>query len=927
MVHHRASLFSFVLISLFGLSNLLYATPEHAAKLEFFETKIRPALIEHCYECHSEEAGKDKGGLLLDSRAAWMLGGDSGAAILPGNADNSPLFEAISRTGTIPEMPPKSHLPDEVIADFRRWIEDGAIDPREGDAPVHERETIDIEAGRQHWSFQPRRELPIDTTIDSLVQPSQNRADGYRMARRLYLDLTGLPPTNAELQTFVAVYQAQPKQAVAELAAELLARHSFGEKWARHWLDIARYADSNGGDFNKTYPQAWRYRNYVIDAFNADMPYDQFLREQLAGDLLPHGSPTDRDRQLVATGYLMVAPKMLTERNKAKMHLDIADEQIDTIGRSLMGLTLGCARCHDHKFDPIPTADYYAMTGILHSTRTADAAEKNRDVSHWDETGLSIDAALQKQVDAHRASLDTLKAEIKAQEARIEQLPEIGQTLDNDKAKQTGAWSKSTHRPDYYGSNYLTAHPSKGKAEISWQFTIETAGQYEVRIAYAGGGSGLDKKAPYRIQHADGAKELKIDQSKKPPIRDTWLSLGQYRFEKEATISLTNHGTSAYIIADAVQLIPVSDADKDTGERGEAEKQLTQLQKKLKDQEGKAPKLPMAMAAADLLERERFGDLAIRIRGEVANLGPIAERGFLQVAYYPGQPEPEISDKESGRLQMADWIVHPDHPLTARVMANRVWQHLFGKGIVETVDNFGLLGAEPTHPELLDYLATRLVENDWSIKALISEIVTSDTYQQAARTATDDDPSNSRLQHQNRRPAPAETIRDSILAIAGQLDSERQLSTIAHLGRYAIETSGKRDASLGKLHELRHRAIYLPVVRGALPPTLAIFDMANPDLVTGQRAATNVPSQALYLMNSPLVIEMSELTSKNLLKDDPSIETAITRAYLTILCRKPSSGDLALAQQYIESTPDGLEAGMSSLVQVLFGSAEFRFIE
>ena len=696
---------------------------------------------------------------------------------------------------------------------------------------------------------------------------------------------------------------------------------------------MARYADSNGGDFNLTFQQAWRYRNYVIDAFNRDLPYDQFIREQIAGDLLPSDSAEQRNRQLIATGFLMIAPKMLTERNKAKMHLDIADEQIDTIGRSIMGLTLGCARCHDHKFDPIPTADYYALAGILHSTRTADGILMgNVNVSGWTETDLSTDEATRALVAARQAKVEKLQEALERQQrnAKEASLNFVGIVVDDTESERAGPWRKSTLRPNHVGDHYLATDKGKGPYSITWKATLPKPGKYELRVSF-GGGSGLAKTASYVVRHADGEARLTIDQTVRPSIRGLWHPIGQFTFGSVAEIHLSDEKAGGAVIADAVQLVAVDDLEKDARSQASLPGvDIKKLEKQLKELKVNAPEIPKAMAAKDHTG-ERFGDLHLRIRGETGNLGPKVPRGFLQVASHPGSDKATIPEGQSGRLQLADWLTRPDHPLTARVMVNRIWQQLFGQGIVPTSDNFGTRGASPSHPELLDYLAENLVANAWSMKSLIREIVRSKTYQQAAQTGSVDDPGNLLLRHQNRRPAPAETIRDSILAIAGELDRKPHDSAVAQLGMYAIETSGQRHASLGQSGKLRQRSIYMPIVRGAVPPSLAVFDLPNPDLVTGTRAVTTVPAQALFMMNSPFVQEMARAVSLRIAEEPLPIEAIIRQLYLEILIRDADASDLAMGNDYITRlvNQDGhsRQEAIASFVQILFCSTEFRFVE
>ena len=915
-------------------------TEETAAGLQLFESKIRPVLVQHCYKCHSAAAGKSKGGLLLDSRQGLLTGGDSGPAILPGNADDSLLVTALAYDSF--EMPPTGQLPQAVVEDFRSWINMGAPDPRTAAAPAPPGHTVDIAAGRKFWSFQPRRPPTNDRSIDSFINPQTPPAPPRVLLRRLYLDLIGLPPTLQQQQQFLDLCRTESLQTAVEATAdELLANTAFGEKWARHWLDVVRYADSNGGDFNLTFHDAWRYRNYVIDAFNDDLPYDRFLLEQIAGDLLPWDTPEQRNRQLVATGFLMVAAKMLTERDKAKMHLDIADEQLDTIGQALMGLTLGCARCHDHKFDPIPTADYYAMAGILHSTRTADRVLMNNvNVTGWTDTELLPDAELQQQLDQHKTQLTSLQQTIAAKRQQAADagysLDENGNptdaiTVDNETASTTGPWRKSTYRKNLIGRDYLATDKDKSPCSITWKATVPHPGDYELRVTF-GGGSGLATTASYVVVHTSGESTLQIDQTVKPSIDGVWHPLGKYHFSNTAEVRLTDQDAGGHVIADAIQLVPAGGqaSTQDSPDHvALLAEQIRDLQQKLRELQDHVPQTAKAMAAMDNTD-QRLGDLQIRIRGEADNKGALAPRGFLQVVSLPG-PEPvQIPSGQSGRVQLAQWLTTNDHPLTARVLVNRLWQQLFGVGLVATSDNFGLRGSQPTHPELLDHLANRFVDGHWSIKTLIRDIIVSRTWQQSATNSAMNDPENLRFHRQNRRPAPAETIRDSILQIAGELDPGRHESPVSQLDMYAIQTSGSRHASLAETGKLRQRSIYLPIIRGAIPPSLEVFDFPNPDLVCGKRSVTTVPSQALFMMNSPFVQEMALAAASQAIDGTADAEQIFTLLYQQILVRKPEPQEIAVAAKY---TAELVEAGKSqqqaiaSFVQVLFSSTEFRFIE
>jgi len=926
------------------------ASADDTRRLDFFESRIRPVLSKHCYRCHSVEAEKSKGGLLLDSRTGWQVGGDSGPAIIPLKPEESLIIQAISHGGETSEMPPDGRLPEKVVEDFKTWIADGAVDPRQGQQPTTS-ESLDVEAGRQFWSFQPRKTTFDQSSIDEFVGPEAATAPPEQLVRRLFLDLIGLPPTPQEHQAFERLYLDQsPAEAVHVFSERLLARKGFGEKWARHWMDVVRYADSNGGDFNLTFPESWRYRNYLIDAFNNDMPYDQFIREQIAGDLLPASGIEEKNRQMVATGFLMVAPKMLTERNKPKMHLDIADEQVDTIGRGILGLTLGCARCHDHKFDPIPTSDYYALLGILHSTRTADGILMgNVNVSGWKETELKVDAQTRKLLTDHATQKTGIEKELKQKKKEQEQLQATGTVVvDDPAAEKTGPWRKSTLRPNHIGAHYLATDKNKGPYSIKWKAQLPRSGEYEVRVSF-GGGNGLAKKAPYTVHHAGGETLVIIDQSVKPTINGLWYPIGKFTFSSQqadqtpdpapdpeaeesvyAEIELSDRDAAGFVIADAIQIVPADTPRGDDANPGDTLlAEIRRLEDRLKTLNANKPEIPKAMVAADH-SGERLGDLHIRIRGETRNLGSLAPRGFLQVASRSNAPALSIPADQSGRVQLAQWLTDPDQPLTSRVMVNRIWQQFFGRGIVATTDNFGRRGATPTHPELLDFLAGNFINDGWSVKSLIRKIVRSRTYQQDSQVVSSSDPDNRFLRRQNCRPAAAETIRDSMLAIAGELDRKQQNSAVESLGMYAIETSGKRDPSLARTGDLRQRSIYMPIIRGALPPSLAVFDLPNPDLVTGTRSGTTVPTQALFMLNSKLVQDMSHAMSLRVCSDHQQADPLIMDLYQRILIRRADPDDIANANAYILGlTRDGKtrQQAVASFVQILFSSTEFRFVE
>jgi hypothetical protein len=653
--------------------------------------------------------------------------------------------------------------------------------------------------GRAHWAFQPprRHELPSvrDTTwplspVDVFLLAELEKqglrpakpAERATLLRRVTIDLTGLPPTPEEVEGFLGDNRPD---AFARVVDRLLASPAFGERFGRHWLDVARYADSSGKGDNLTYHDAWRYRDYVVAALNADKPFDRFVREQVAGDLLPAATQEQRDEQLTATGFLVVGPKVLANRDVEQRKMDVVDDQVDTIGRAFLGLTLGCARCHDHKFDPIPTTDYYALAGILTSTRTLEGIKVNNPaVTGWSLRPLGADG--ERLLAARRAHDEKLRA---------------------------------------------------------------------VRTALA------------RAQ-----------------------------------------------------------SQGDVDERRRQVEEMTQAEKELQAAYPPAP--PLVMAVQD---EASPGDIHVNRRGNPHVLGKRVPRGFLSVL--SAEPAPPIPANRSGRLELADWLASPRNPLTARVMVNRVWLHLFGEGLVRSVDNFGVQGELPTHPELLDDLAVRFVEQGWSVKWLVRTIVLSRAYQmavvedhQAARMDSD----NRLLWRANRRRLEAEVIRDAMLVVAGRLDRSLGGSSVADLGEQAVRNDNA-PTHLNPEQQTR-RSIYLPVIRNNLAPIFDVFDFADPDVSTGRRDATTVPTQALYLMNSPFVHEQAQAAATRLLAL-PAAECLPT-LYRRALGRSPTASEVDRARAFLQSyseqrvgssNPD--RDAWTALCQALFGSTEFRFIE
>jgi hypothetical protein len=806
------------------------------ARIAQFESKIRPVLIEHCHECHSIESGKAKGGLRLDDREAVLRGGDSGPALVPGNPEESLLLAAIRHTDPDLEMPPrKERLSDAILKDFERWIAEGAVDPRESANGKDGRTGDDFASRKQHWSFrpvvapkvpQPKRTDWAYNDIDRFIlakleenglEPSPD-ADPAVLLRRLSFDLTGLPPSSVIRNPLSVNGLSTPPNTdhrlpITETVDQLLASPAYGQRWARHWLDVVRFAESNGKEANLIYPHAWRYRDYVIDAFDRDLPYHRFLTEQLAGDLLPAENDAERARLLIATGFLALGPKNLAEQNPAQFAADVADEQIDALSRAFLATSLACARCHDHKADPVTMTDYYALAGIFKSTDTR--------------YGTWVDSENNRG-------------------GKLIRLPELpGQLIPN--------------------RSIPPAELEKLRSQLSQLEADEKAGR--------------EKGEKMRREGVD--MQSQFNDMLREALRILWT-------------------------------------------RGPIVGKLETV-----DEKGRA--LPLAMG---VLEAEKKIDSPRYERGELAHPAEIVPRAVP--ALFSIASEGPVPAEASGRLELAKWITDPGHPLTARVIVNRVWSHLFGAGLVETVDDFGRTGAAPSHPELLDHLAARFVAEGWSVKALIREIVSSRTYQQASTWREEaflKDPDNRLLWRQSKRRLDAESLRDAMLAASGELDpSPRPGSLVAELDVQSAAMVPFNQKIPDDLDGSTHRSIYLPVMRDQLPDVLRQFDFAEPSLVTGKRDSTNVPPQALYLMNSDFVRARAAALAKRVMEVPE--EARIGEAYRRCLHRAPDEEESRLVKAFLHAPlPDGTdpskeeEKRWQDLCQTLLASADFRMID
>ena len=914
-------------------------------QLEFFEKKIRPILVRRCYTCHSRQAEKLKGGLYLDTRDGWTRGGDSGPAIVPGKPEESLLVRAVQYKHD-PGMPPKSRLPDPEIRALAEWVRRGAPDPRKGAAPVArvKQTGLSVEEGRAFWAYKPPVEPSLPTVRDA--KWPKDEVDGFILARleaeglrpappadraallrRLYYDLAGLPPTPDEVNAFV---RDPAPGAYEKVVDRLLKSPHFGERWGRHWLDVARYAESLTlrGFILK---EAWRYRDYVIESFNSDVPFDRFVREQVAGDLLPAESLEQRRRQAVAVTFLAMGNTNLEDQNKQQLEVDVVDEQLETLGRAFLAQTIGCARCHDHKFDPIPTRDYYAMAGILKNSRTLEHAN----VSKWIEVPLPVDPARAAALKKHDDSVAALEGRIKAEKEKVAAAKRAknpsgviavsdvpGLVVDDAEAVKVGEWQHSTWSGNYIGKGYV--HDKKeGKGEKSLTYQPELkAGTYEVRFAYSHGGSRATN-VPLTLLTAEGEKTVIVDERKSPPIEGRYVSLGRHRFENnQGYVIVSTKGTQGHVTADAVVFIPVDQLGPartaapaaKTVKSSASAARIKKLEAELKELRKSGPKREMVMA---LREEKESRDLPIHVRGNVDTLGETVPRGFLQVAVRGEMPT--LPADRSGRRELAEWLAGTENPLTARVFVNRAWHWLFGAGIVRTTGNFGTTGERPSHPELLDFMAVRFIREGWSIKKLIRHLVTSSTYRMSSTVPANagaKGPENRLFWKMNRRRLDAECIRDTLLQVSGQLKLDRSGPSF--------------PASLNSDYSFRgddrRRSVYQPVFRNSLPEIFNVFDFANASMSTGRRDVSTVAPQALYLMNSPFVREQARHAAARLLAEPHRDDRArIVRAYRWTLGRAPTAAESGIALRHLPGAEDARSA-WAQVFQALFCSVEFRYV-
>ncbi len=929
------------------------------AKVEYFEKTVRPILVERCQGCHGPS--KQKGGLRLDSRAAILGGGDSGPAVVPGDSRSSLLVEAINYGDDV-QMPPKSKLPASEIAALTRWVESGVpwgrdVSPKSRAQLADFGETLRVRSS--FWSFRPLRDPappspadpagwarnPIDRfLLDRLasrgLEPAPE-ASRRTLIRRLSFDLTGLPPTSAEVEAFLA---DRSPDAYERLVDRLLASPRYGERWGRHWLDLVRYAETSGHEFDYAIPNAFRYRDYVIRAMNADLPFDRFLVEHLAGDLLegPRRHPVEGfNESIIGTGFLYLGEGTHSPVDVREEEVRRVDNQIDVISKAFLGLTVACARCHDHKFDPIASKDYYALAGYLRSSRYQEAfidppgriGEPVRKLGAIrDEIASKVDPGEDSPERVDRRAGDRpfedfdgegfadwqvsgeafgdrptragdLRVAIDGEKARLERCrPGVAHsgTLSN---RLLGVIRSRTFTIEHRYIHYLVA----GRGGM---LNVVVDGFEKIRDPIYGG-------LTRTVDVGDDFRWMTLDVG-------MWVGQSAYlEIADGAVPDFRGGGTTVqdgrgYIAVDEIRMSDQRQPPPPPRWEGAKAREIPSgLAARYREVEATIPTPTLALAVVD----GTGVDEHVMIRGNYRTPGERVGRRLLEVLGGTSMSTPASG---SGRLELARRLVDPaSNPVTPRVLVNRLWQHHFGEGIVPSVDDFGLMGREPTHPELLDWLASRFVESGWSLKAMHRLMLMSSAYRMSSMPmskADRIDPQNAMLHRMNVRRLEAETIRDAILAVSGRLDSRMYGPGVpVHLSPFM--TGRGRPGHSGPLDGNGRRSIYQEVRRNFLMPMFLAFDTPTPFSCMGRRNVSNVPAQALILLNDPMVIAEAHRWADRVLsgpgRDD---KDRITGCFLDAFGRPPTHDEVESCRAFLN------HAGWEDLCHVLLNMKEFVFI-
>jgi hypothetical protein len=1065
------------------------------AGLEFFEKRVRPLLAARCYECHSGNAKRLEGKLRLDSLAATLKGGETGPAIMPGKPKESLLVDAINY-GELYQMPPKGKLPAEEIAILTKWVELGAPWPKE-DVASSAASSKDFDLAKRkaaHWCWQPIANPPVPTIrnpkseirnpLDAFILARLQEkglspappADKRTLIRRAYFDLIGLPPSPEEVEAFL---KDDSPQAFEKVVKQLLDSPHFGERWGRHWLDLVRYAESRGHEFDYNIPNAHEYRDYVIRALNADVPYGQFVTEHIAGDLLagPRLNPKDGSNEsIVGTGFWFLGEWCHSPVDIRKDECDRVDNMLDVATKTFLGVTVTCARCHDHKFDAISQKDYYALSGYLQSSsyrltrfeawqqdRQVAADLTNLDAKHRPLLAAAAEKAIEAKADELAAALgadfDNLKPLLEVEERAAGSAEVVIDYANCDAAEWMAdgptfgpapvragdlllphgdlqpleiAASGAARRDAFW--NGLSGGASEGDAGrlSGWlragrtlktpTFTL-TTGQVHYLIEGVGhvysavdshamingplhgelakdtGGNAdlparwithdLSRYAGHRVHlefSPKGDEDFRVRmivQGERPPApsRQANQLLAQVQEAQKSGSKDAVAVACRNVVMSAASCLA---ADKPADDKQFADKAI--VANWLLAQVSVADELPVALAQRLAEYRSEQDKLAARvrresrlclamwdgtpvdenllIRGNHKTVGPVVPRRIIEAVQQASggrQPPEETAGAGNGRLELARQIVDPENPLTSRVMVNRVWQHLMGRGIVPSVDNFGVLGQEPTHPELVDHLATQFMQDGWSVKRLIRAIMLSDTYQRSSiadfglriadsqpesvasnpkseiRNPKSIDPQNLLFHRQNIKRLEGEAIRDSILAISGRLDRTQFGTSVPIYLTEFMQGRGRPGAS-GPLDGSGRRSIYIAIRRNFLSPMMLAFDTPIPFSTVGRRNVSNVPAQALILMNDPFVSEQARVWASKLLADKSlaTPEARIRRMYSEAFSREATDQEIAAGMAFLEQQAReyGLASGANQdervwadLAHVLFNVKEFVLVE
>ncbi len=910
-----------------------------APGIEFFEAKVRPLLVTHCYECHSEDAAKAEnlqGGLRLDNRAGVQQGGESGPVIVPGKPDESVLIKSVRYSDKALQMPPEQPLSAEQVAILEKWVAMGAPDPREGSAAVASvKRGIDFEAGRQLWAFQKPVKHPAPNVSDNnwpkqpvdhfvLATLEQRSLQPVRPAtrqeliRRATFDVIGLPPTPEE----VAAFENDPEPGAWDRVIDrLLASPHYGERWGRYWLDVARYADDQGNSFLTPTPAAFLYRDWVVKALNDDMPYDEFVRLQIAGDEVP-GPAADYVTRLAGLGFQSLGPQFRKgAAGEAKAKADELEDRVDTLSRGILGLTVSCARCHDHKFDPIPTRDYYSLAAAYngaewptrmlaspeaieaHKTWTAQVEQQTVGLKKWkdDQARQHGRLALEK-ADAYAL------AACKMLVLRNHQLP-----LDD------AAFAKQESLELYFLNRWVKVLGESSDEPI-FKGLREAAKQAN--------DSAIVESTDSKQQHAEALKTavtaaLDALKSSEQPATDPAQQPTPVPPEHERLLTvLWKDANAPFFVAESDLTSVLAEPEK---------QQLANLQTQLDtltvNPAPSGPMMPSIHGGGQAMQ--------VFVRGNPENPGEPAPPGFLQIL---SSPEPQAEGKPFSRLDLANAIVSPQNPLTARVFVNRVWHYHFGRGIVSTLSNFGKLGSPPTHPELLDSLAVQFMESGWSIKWLHREIMRSATYQLSSAQHAGNmaiDPGNEYLWRMTPRRLDIEAWRDALLSVSGKLDPQVGGPSIDQTTPGVKEVEGFNFFSRLNGFEAdnpagRRRTLYTVVSRYAPNATLTLFDFPEPNVTSDQRNVTTVPQQQLFVLNSPFLFEMSREFAKRLDNAASGDEDRLRLAWQLAYARLPTGEEVAVALEFLQTPVEPATADQMNrweqLSHALLASNEFMFL-